>query len=85
MSETFDLVLELSKVFNKKEGHASEIESDLAPVTLRLQPLCLTQWTVRAESLRSIILKYTLILSVLQEIVEEYKSTFEICCQARCL
>ena len=60
-----------------------KLKSELAPATPGVKPLCPTRWTVRAESLRSIICNYTVILSVLQEIVEEYRGNFEACCQAR--
>lgn len=86
MSEVFDIVLELSKVFKysaKKKAMLLKLKSELAPATPGIKPLCPTRWTVRAESLRSIILNYTVIMSVLQEIVEEYKGNFEACCQAR--
>ena len=48
-----------------------------------MKPLCPTRWTVRAESLHSVIVNYTVILSVLQEIVEEYRGDVEACSQAR--
>ena len=38
---------------------------------------------MRAESLRSVITNYTVIITVLEEITEEYKRNFEACCQAR--
>lgn len=86
MSEVFDIVLELSKLFKysaKKKAMLLKLKSELAPASPGMKPLCPTRWTVRAESLRSIILNYTVILAVLQEIVEEYKGNFEACCQAR--
>ena len=86
MSEAFDVVLELSKVFKysaKKKAMLLKLKSELAPATPGVKPLCPTRWTVRAESLQSIICNYTVILSVLLEIVEEYRGNFEACCQAR--
>lgn len=58
MSETFDIVLELSKVFKysaKKNVMLLKLKNELAPATPGLKPLCPTCWTVRAESLRSVI------------------------------
>ena len=86
MSEVFDVVLELSKVFKysaKKKAMLLKLISVVTPATTGIKPLCPTRWTVRAESLRSIILNYTVIVSFLQEIVEVYKGNFEACCQAR--
>ena len=86
MPEAFDVALELSKIFKysvKKKPMLLKLKSELAPATTGIKPLCLTQWTVRTESLQSIICNYTVILSVLQERVEEHKGNFEACCQAR--
>ena len=48
-----------------------------------IRPLCPTRWTVRAESLRSVILNYSVIHSVLEEIIEEYRENSEATSQAR--
>ena len=48
-----------------------------------VRPLCLTRWTVRAESLKSDILNYSVIHAVLEVILEEYKGNSEATCQAR--
>ena len=74
ISEVFDVVLEFLNIFKyiaKKKAMLLKLKSDLAPATPGIKPLCPTRWTVREESLHSIILNYTVILSVLQEIVEE--------------
>ena len=59
------------------------LKHELAPGNPGVKPLCPTRWTVRAESLRSVITNYDVIMSVLEEIMEEYKGNFEACCQAR--
>ena len=86
MSEAFDVVLELSKTFKysaKKKAMLLKLKSELSPATPGMKPLCPTRWTVRAESLHSVIVNYTVILSVLQEILEEYRGNVEVCSQAR--
>ncbi len=49
-----------------------KLKADLSPETMGIRPLCPTRWTVRAESLRSVILNYSVIHSVLEEIIDEY-------------
>ena len=86
MSEAFDVVLELSKVFKysaKKKAMLLKLKSELAPSAPGLKPLCPTRWTVRAESLRSVIANYSVIIATLQEILEEYRDKSEACSQAR--
>ena len=53
------------------------LKYELAPGNPGVKPLCPTRWTVRAESLRSVI---TNCHSVSTGIVEEYKGNFEACC-----
>ena len=48
-----------------------------------IRPLCPTRWTVRTESLRSVILNYSVIHSVLEEIIEKYRGNSEATSQAR--
>ena len=55
-----------------------KLKSELAPETMGIRPLCPTRWTVRAESLRSIILNYPLIHLVLEEIIAEYRENSEV-------
>ena len=57
--------------------------SYVAPGNPGVKPLCPTRWTVRAESLRSMTTNYNVIMTVLEEILEEYKGNFKACCQAR--
>ena len=88
MSAAFDVVLELSKIFKysaKKKAMLLKLKSELAPSSPGIKPLCPTRWTVRAESLRSVIMNYSLIITVLEEIMEEYRGNFEACCQARAI
>ena len=86
MADTFDTVLELAKVFKysaKKKSMLLKLKADLSPETMGIRPLCSTRWTVRAESLRSVILNYSIIQSVLEEIIEEYRGNSEATSQAR--
>ena len=80
LRDMFDTVLELSKLFKysaKKKALLNKLKSELSPHTPGVKPLCPTRWTVRAESLRSLLLNYQVILSVLEEILEEYSGTTE--------
>ena len=60
-----------------------KLKNELAPGNPGVKPLCPTCWTMRAEFLRSVLTNYTVIMSVLEEIMEEYKGNFEASCQAR--
>ena len=80
ISDAFDTVLELSKIFRyspKKKAMLLKFKNVLAPDTPGSKPLCPTSWTVRAESLLSVLLNYNVILSVLEDIVEEYQGNSE--------
>ena len=70
MRDAFDTILELSKVFKysaKKKAMLLKIKVELSPQTPGIKPLCPAHWTVRAESLRSLVLNYEVIQSVLDE------------------
>ena len=60
-----------------------KLKSELAPDTPGVKPLCPTRWTVRAESLRSVLWNYNVIQSVLEDIVEEYRGNSEATAAAR--
>ena len=60
-----------------------KVKADLSPETVGIRPLCPTRWTVRAESLRSVILNYSVIHEALNEITEEYRGNSEATSQAR--
>lgn len=60
-----------------------KLKAELAPATPGVKPLCPTRWTVRAESLRSILVNYEVITALLEEILEEYKGNTEATCSAR--
>ena len=86
MSDVFDTVLELSKILKysaKKKAMLFKLKAELAPATPGVKPLCPTRWTVRAESLRSILVNYEVITALLEEILEEYKGNTEATCSAR--
>ena len=75
------MVLELSKIFKysaKKKSMLLQLKCDLAPGSPGFKPICPTRWTVRAESLRSVLTKYAVIISVLLEIVEEYRGNMHL-------
>lgn len=74
ISEALDTVLELSKTFKystKKKSMLLQLKSELATDSPGVKPLCPTRWTVRAESLQSVIYSYVVIVSVLEEIMDE--------------
>ena len=81
MAETFYTVFELGKVFKyraKKKSMLLKLKADISHETMGIRPLCPTRWTVQAESLRSVILNYSIIHSVLEEIMKEYReATFQ--------
>ena len=60
-----------------------KLKADLSPEIMGIRPLCPTRWTVRAESLRSVLLNYSVIYSALKEIIEEYRGNSEATSQAR--
>ena len=64
MPDTFDTVLELSKTIKysaKKKAMLLKLKSELAPDSPGIKPLCPTRWTIRAQSLHSILLNYKVI------------------------
>ena len=70
MSDTFYTVLELSKMMKysaKKKAMLVSLKEELSP---HLRPLCPTRWTVRAESLRSIIANYEVVQQLMEDILE---------------
>lgn len=86
MSDSFDTVLELSKIFKysaKKKAMLLKLKSELSPESPGLRPLCPTRWTVRAASMKSVIENYHVIISVLEEIIEEYRGNTEATSSAR--
>ena len=79
-------MLELSKIFKysaKKKSMLLQLKCDLAPGSPGFKPICPTRWTVRAESLCSVLTNYAVIISVLLEIVEEYRGNTEATASAR--
>ena len=57
-----------------------KLKSELTPESPGFKPLCPTRW---AESLCSVIVNYPVILSVLEEIVVEYRGNTEATASAR--
>ena len=86
MADAFDTMLELAKVFKysaKKKSILLKVKADLSPESMGIRPLCPTRWTVRAESLRSVVLNYSVIHGALNDIIEEYRGNSEATSQAR--
>ena len=86
MSDTFDTVLEPSKTMkysSKKKAMLLSLKEKLSPHTPSVRPLCPTQWTIRAESLRSIISNYEVIQKLMEEILDEYRGVTEATSVAR--
>ena len=86
ISEALDTVLELSKIFKysaTKKSMLLQIKSELAPDSPGLKPLCPTCWTVRTESMRSVLNNYAVIQSVLEGIVHEYRGNIEATASAQ--
>ena len=71
MADTFDTVLELSKTIKysaKKKAMLLKLKCYLAPDGPGIKPLSSTRWTVRAQSLHSVLLNYKVILAFLEEV-----------------
>ena len=80
MSDTFDTLLEISKAVKysaKKKAMLLSLKQELSPSSPSIRPLCPTRWTVRAESLRSVIANYEVIQELMEEIIEEYRGITE--------
>lgn len=80
MSDTFDTILELSKTMkysSKKKAMLLSLKEELSPHSPSNRPLCPTRWTVRAESLRSIIANYEVVQQLMEDIIEEYSGVIE--------
>ena len=75
ISDTFDTLLEISKAMKysaKKKAMLLSLKEELSPSSPSIRPLCPTRWTVRAESLRSVIANYEILQELMKEIIEEY-------------
>ena len=61
MTDAFDVTYEICKLIkfsSRREAMLDELKSDTAPGTPGIRVLCPTRWTVRAQSLKSIIDNY---------------------------
>ena len=70
VSDALDTTFDISKLIKfspRREGLFENIKKELAPDSPGLRVLCPTRWTVRGESLQSVINNY----SVLQEVWDE--------------
>ena len=66
MRDSFDTILALNKFFKysaKKKAILNKLKSEMSPNTPGIRPLCPTRWTVRSESIQSILSNYKVILS----------------------
>ena len=75
MSDTFDSLLEISKAIKnstKMKAMLLSLKQELPPPSPPIRPLCPTRWTVRAESLSSIIANYEVLQELMEEIIEGY-------------
>ena len=86
MSDMFDTLLEISKAMKysaKKKAMLLSLKQELSPSTPSVRPLCPTRWTVRAESLRSVIANYEVLQELMEEIIEEYRGITEATSSAK--
>ena len=67
MSDTFVRAIK----YSAKKALLLNIKVELAPATPGVEPLCPTWWTVRTESLWSVMANYEVTISVLEEILDE--------------
>ena len=80
MSDTFDTVLELSKAIKysaEKKAMFQSLKQELSPPSTSLRPLCPTWWTLRVESLRSIIVNCQVIQCLMDNILQEYSGVID--------
>ena len=80
MSDTFDTVLELSKAIKynaEKKAMLQSLKQELSPPSTSLRPLCPMWWTLRAESLRSIIANCQVIQDLMDNILQEYSGIID--------
>ena len=78
--DTFDTGRKLPKFFKysiRTKSMFQKLKSEPSPKPPNLKLLCQTRWTVRTESLRSILSNYCVILSVLDNITAEYSGNIE--------
>lgn len=59
------------------------LKQELSPSSPSIRPLCPTRWTVRAESLRSVIANYQVLQELMEEIIEEYRGITEATSSAK--
>ncbi len=80
--DALDTTFEISKLIKspKREGIFKQLKHDLAPDCPGIRVFCPTRWTVRAQSLQSVLLNY----SVLQELwISSLESSLESEMRAR--
>lgn len=74
MRDALDTTFEISKLVKfspKRDSRFEKLKQELAPDTPGLRVLCPTRWTVRAESLQSVLDNY----AVLQDLFDECKDS----------
>ena len=73
LQDTLDITLEISRLikFSPKRNNMFDILKDeLAPETCGFRVLCPTRWTVRAESLNSVVTNYEVLLQLWEDCLE---------------
>ena len=75
LQDIMDIAYEISgliKLSPKRDNKFDLIKKELAPDTPGFRVLCPTRWTVRANSLKSILDNYTVLLMLWDECLEEH-------------
>lgn len=78
MRDTMDTVYEISKLIKyspKRNAKLQELKHQMCPDTPGFRTLCPTRWTVRAASLESVLLNYTVLQSLWEECYESIKDS----------
>ena len=76
MKDAFDVTYEICKLiqfFPRREAMFDKLKSDTAPGTPGIRILCPARWTVRAQSLKSIIDNYEVLLDLLDDYLDVVK------------
>ena len=78
LKDSFDISYEITKLVkfsSKREVLFETLTKELAPGNPGLRVLCPTRWTVRANSLNSIIVNYAVLQGMFEESVESTTNT----------
>ena len=78
INNALSITHEITKLIKKspqREAHFLHLKETLCPGTPAVHVLCPTRWTIRAESLQSVIDNYTALLKTWQESLQATKDT----------